>query len=189
MASTTVDTTKKADQSKPKKHFSIVGVVVSLVVVLILIGAISYWYFGVYKPNNYYNAAIKQAQAQLQNGNSQGYHAAATTLTGQISRFRTSGQKEQGYRTLAQLEDGQGNSPAAFTAYMQAEAIKKSTNMGEILRIARLAQTEADNQVAVAYYQRALTMYDANKAAYSQYPQAFIDSLRTVVTNLQKGSQ
>lgn len=166
-----------------------VAVIVILIVVVVGGGAAWYWYAHYYQPQHFYNTSIKKANEVLKNGSYSDFGNEVTVLTSQIIQFKKPAQKEAAYRTLAQLDDTLNNQIAALDAYQQAESFGQTTDLSQILRIARLAETNNNRQLAITYYQRALDVYHANQSAYANYPPEYVNSWQQSITALQKGNK
>lgn len=171
----------------PQSHTKLAAWAVVAIVVLAIIGGGLYWYNKIYKPNQYYKTAISAADSAYNNGNSLAYIEAAQALREKIRNFRTDNQKEIGYRKLALLYDGEGDSQNALATYLRAETIHQTNDLTQVVRIATLAMLTGDNATAITYYRRAQTVYNANPTAYQKnFPQGYVDSWGKIADELQK---
>lgn len=88
---------------------------------------------------------------------------------------------QQGY-----IYEAQKNPDAAMNAYRQAEAV--NVNMDVTFSIARLAAEKGDKELAISYYQKALTLIpsdDPMRVEYKKYFESAISVLQTGQPNYE----
>lgn len=169
--------------SKMRPATKIIIMVGFLVVSMGLV--LSIWYAYSSNATKNYKSAIDKADEVLASGGSAEYNNAAQELGRQTESFSTNAQKEAGYRKTAVLYDGKGDFENALKYFLLAEGIAKTQDLGQILRIAFIATSQGNTNVAIEYYEAAQSLYNKSPQTYTPEQTAFVKQIPDRINQLK----
>lgn len=153
--------------------------------VMVLLAALGVGVFLWWQSSNVTQVAPKQVAQSL---GAKGDYAQAQEVVGTALKDPRISQQDK-YDLLMQqgyLYEAQKNPDAALDAYRQAETV--NVNMDVTFSIARLAAAKGDKELAISYYQKALTLIpsdDPMREEYKKYCESAISVLQTGQPNYE----
>lgn len=170
---------KAVGAPRPPFKRRLVFLVVSLVVLVVAIGGAWFVWHKHKKPNTPPLTGQAAVDAAIEQGNQGNTNAALNTLNTAINSTTDNAQKSALYLQQGDTYENAQNYQAALTSYQKAAQYGGLTyNLAQA--IAQAAQQAGNKQVAIEYYQKAITLIPANDPTGAAEKQGFEGAIKSL---------